>query len=88
MEEWLTELKENKVKENIQSEFGDLLFSFVNISRFLSIHPEEALIQTNQKFVRRFKYIEQKVEQSGKDFSEFHLEELDRFWEEAKKAGL
>ena len=60
----------------------------VNIARFLNISSEEALIQTSQKFKRRFGYVEEKVQESGKDFSQFTLEELDQFWIEAKEKGL
>ncbi|WP_026574026.1 nucleoside triphosphate pyrophosphohydrolase [Bacillus sp. UNC438CL73TsuS30] len=71
-----------------KQEFGDLLFAFVNVARFLDIHPEEALFETNEKFIRRFRFIEEKVKESGKAFEEFTLEELDRFWDEAKAKGL
>ncbi|GHI00864.1 nucleoside triphosphate pyrophosphohydrolase [Neobacillus kokaensis] len=69
-------------------EFGDLLFAFVNVARFLKIHPEEALFETNEKFIRRFHYIENRVKESGKTFEEFTLEELDGYWDEAKGKGL
>jgi tetrapyrrole methylase family protein / MazG family protein len=69
-------------------EFGDLLFAFVNVARFLDIHPEEALFETNEKFIRRFHFVEEKVNESGKAFEEFSLEELDQFWDEAKLKGL
>jgi tetrapyrrole methylase family protein / MazG family protein len=69
-------------------EFGDLLFAFVNVARFLGIHPEEALFETNEKFIRRFHYVENKVKESGKDFLEHSLEELDHYWDEAKLGGL
>jgi tetrapyrrole methylase family protein / MazG family protein len=71
-----------------KKEFGDLLFSFVNVARFLDIHPEEALYETNEKFIRRFRFVEEKVKESGKAFEEFTLEELDQFWDEAKLKGL
>lgn len=65
-------------------EFGDVLFTIVNLARFYKISPEEAMIHTNEKFARRFQYIEQKVKMSGKGFSDFTLEQLDEFWKEAK----
>ena len=71
-----------------RQEYGDLLFAFVNIARFLKIQPEEALFATNEKFVRRFKFIEEKVRQSGKGFEEYSLEQLDQYWDEAKAKGL
>lgn len=71
-----------------KKEFGDLLFAFVNVARFLDIHPEEALFETNEKFIRRFRFIEEKVQESQKPFEAYSLEELDRFWDEAKAKGL
>lgn len=71
-----------------KKEFGDLLFAFVNVARFLDIHPEEALFETNLKFIRRFHFVEKKVAESGKGFKEHSLEELDQYWDEAKLKGL
>lgn len=71
-----------------KKEFGDLLFAFVNVARFLDIHPEESLIETNEKFTRRFRYIEEKVKASGRPFEDYTLEELDQYWDEAKQNGL
>ncbi|MEH7108266.1 nucleoside triphosphate pyrophosphohydrolase [Bacillus sp. JJ1764] len=71
-----------------KQEFGDLLFALVNVARFLKMDPEEALYETNVKFMRRFQYIEKKVKESGRVFSDFTLEELDRYWDEAKINGL
>jgi tetrapyrrole methylase family protein / MazG family protein len=78
----------NGQSELAKKEFGDLLFAFVNVARFLKIHPEEALFETNEKFVRRFQFIEQQVAESGRKFEDFSLEELDQFWDEAKRKGL
>ncbi|MEO4055547.1 nucleoside triphosphate pyrophosphohydrolase [Solibacillus sp. CAU 1738] len=66
-------------------EFGDVLFTLVNIARFYKISPEEAMLHANAKFARRFSYVEQQVKASGKAFNDFSLEELDAFWDEAKK---
>ncbi|MEH7093600.1 nucleoside triphosphate pyrophosphohydrolase [Neobacillus vireti] len=71
-----------------KKEFGDLLFAFVNVARFLNIHPEEALFETNEKFIRRFRYVEEKVKNSGRSFEEHTLEQLDQYWDEAKEKGL
>lgn len=68
-------------------ELGDLLFAVVNAARLAKIHPEEALQTTNEKFYRRFIFIEKKVKESGRPFDDFSLEELDEFWNEAKKLG-
>lgn len=85
-EEW-QEFREEITKGTSKArldEFGDVLFTLVNIARFYKISPEEAMIHANEKFARRFNYVEQKVKESGKPFSEFTLEQLDSFWNEAK----
>ena len=71
----------------IEQEVGDLLFVAVNIARFLRIDPETALRKTNQKFVSRFQHIEHRLREAGKDFTQTNLEEMERFWQEAKKEG-
>ncbi len=86
--EELAELEEAFVandKNAIEEELGDYLFTIVNISRFLEVNPELALGKTISKFIDRFGYVMQKAEQSGRPVSSFSLEELDRWWEEAKK---
>ena len=74
--------------ELAKKEFGDLLFAFVNVARFLNIHPEEALFETNEKFIRRFQYVEERVKESGRAFEEHTLEQLDKYWDDAKEKGL
>lgn len=74
----------------LQQEFGDLLFAMVNVARFQGVEPESALLGTVVKFRRRFAYIEQQAERDGGRVADYSLEELDRWWEEAKqgeKAG-
>ncbi|MEG0473427.1 MAG: nucleoside triphosphate pyrophosphohydrolase, partial [Solibacillus sp.] len=66
-------------------EFGDVLFTLVNIARFYKISPEEAMIHANEKFSRRFHYVEQCVKESGQHFEGFTLDQLDAFWNEAKR---
>ncbi|AWE05959.1 nucleoside triphosphate pyrophosphohydrolase [Lysinibacillus sp. 2017] len=66
-------------------EFGDVLFTLVNLARFYKISPEEAMLHANEKFARRFHYVEESVKNSGKAFNEFTLDELDVFWNEAKR---
>lgn len=78
----LAEAMESGEREAIQSELGDLLFSLVNLARFLEIDPEEALQSTNLKFRRRFNYIEQQAEAPLEELS---LEDLDRYWNAAKR---
>ncbi len=88
VEEEVRELKEavvNKDKEKISEEFGDLLFSLVNVSRFLGIDAEDSLRLTVNKFMDRFRSIEKKVRESGKKVEDYSLDELDRMWNEAKK---
>ena len=70
--------------ERILEEVGDLLFSVVNVARFLDIDPEEALTFTSDKFVRRFEYIEKNAALKNKELTSMTLEEMDRLWEEAK----
>jgi XTP/dITP diphosphohydrolase len=69
----------------IEAEFGDVLFSFINYARFLKINPENALERTNKKFMSRFTYLEQKSKEMGKTLHDMSLEEMDIFWEQAKK---
>jgi tetrapyrrole methylase family protein/MazG family protein len=91
VDEELAELKDAVAvnsKKDIEEELGDVLFVLVNVSRFAGINAEEALKKTNNKFISRFKYIEKKAAESGKDIAEMSLEELDCLWEEAKFSGL
>ena len=72
----------------IKDEMGDVFFALVNVARFYRIDPEGAVYEANQKFYRRFSYVENCVRQNGKHFSDYTLAELDRFWDEAKEKGL
>lgn len=87
VEEELEELKE-EIQRNDQvrteAEFGDLLFSLINLSRFLNVDPESALERTNKKFIQRFTYLEKKSAEQGLQLSDMSLEEMDKIWEEAK----
>lgn len=85
--EEINELKEalkGKKKEQIEEEYGDLLFSLINYARFIKINPEDALEQTNKKFITRFTYIEKKVKKQKKDLSNMSLAEMEELWNEAK----
>ncbi len=75
----------NSNQEKINQEFGDVLFSMINYARFLNVNPEDALEQTNKKFIKRFKYLEEKSNEIGKPLSEMTLAEMDLYWNEAKK---
>lgn len=83
LEELRIELTEKKI-DNIESEFGDLLFSLINYARFLKINPENALEKTNRKFIKRFKYIESSANKVKKKINELSKEEFDFFWQKAK----
>ncbi|WP_127139271.1 nucleoside triphosphate pyrophosphohydrolase [Flagellimonas oceanensis] len=88
LKEELGELQEEVEANNadqMESEFGDVLFSMVNYARFLKINPENALERTNKKFIKRFQYVEQKAKEAGKSMSDMTLAEMDVFWEEAKQ---
>lgn len=80
--------KEERNQESLEEEFGDLIFSMVNFARFLHINPDNALEKTNRKFIRRFQYMEEKIRESGKQFADMNLDEMDVFWNEAKANGL
>jgi MazG family protein len=70
--------------QKAMAEFGDLLFSLVNYSRFIGIDPEEALERTNKKFIKRFQYLESESKKDGKVLGEMTLAEMDVYWERAK----
>ncbi|GAP43528.1 MazG family protein [Lentimicrobium saccharophilum] len=91
VQEELAELQYEKLNgspEKIEDEFGDLLFALINYARFIDVNPEDALERTNKKFIRRFNYIEQKVNETGKSMHDMSLAELDVFWNEAKAAEV
>jgi len=71
-------------KDGIEDELGDVLFSVVNLSRFLKVDPELSLSRSTNKFIRRFKYVEQRASELGKKLNEMTLAEMDVLWEEAK----
>ena len=71
-------------KEKAEAEFGDVLFSLVNAARLYKINPDNALERTNQKFIRRFNYLEAHTIREGKNLHDMTLAEMDKLWEEAK----
>lgn len=88
LDEEIAEFKEAVLagkNEDVAGELGDILFVLVNISRFKKIDAEEALRQTNSKFIRRFKYIEEEIAKQGKIMKDTPLEELEKYWQDAKK---
>ncbi|GAB7256919.1 nucleoside triphosphate pyrophosphohydrolase [Polaribacter sp. OB-PA-B3] len=84
LEELNEELKAGN-KENIEKEFGDVLFSMINYARFIDVNPENALEKTNKKFINRFQFLEKAVKDAGKDLAEMSLTEMDIYWEKSKK---
>ena len=86
--EEIQELKlacQSEKKENIEEELGDLLFSIVNLARFLKVPAESVLRKANKKFVFRFKRIEQRLKKEGKNFGDTSSKELNEFWDAIKK---
>lgn len=79
------EIKEKNMAE-LEKEFGDLLFSIVNAARLYGINPDTALERTNRKFIDRFTYLEEQTIKKGRSLHEMTLEEMDKYWEEAKKS--
>ena len=77
-------LQTNLPHPDIEAEFGDVLFSMVNVSRFLRINPEEALRKATNKFITRFQYIESQASSQGQSIKECSTEKLDQWWEAAK----
>lgn len=75
---------EHMDKEKATEEFGDVMFSLINVARLYKINPDNALEKTNQKFIKRFNYVEQKLKEAGKTFQETTLEEMEKYWNEAK----
>lgn len=78
-------LRNNSRFEDKEAEFGDVLFSLINVARLYDIDPDTALERTNMKFIQRFTYLESKTIAKGKNLKEMSLEEMDVYWEEAKK---
>ena len=76
---------ERQDKSRIEDEFGDLLFSIVNAARLYEIDPENALEKTNRKFIKRFKYLENKTTRVGKSLKNMSLDEMNDLWGESKK---
>jgi tetrapyrrole methylase family protein/MazG family protein/ATP diphosphatase len=85
VEELRTELNGAPNLIAISDEIGDLLFSLVNVCRYLKIDPEASLRNTNAKFERRFRYVEQRLKEQGKSPEQATLEEMDALWDEGKR---
>lgn len=76
---------EHMDKAKAKAEFGDVMFSLINAARLYKINPDNALEHTNQKFIRRFNYLEQHTLKQGRQLTDMSLEEMDQIWNEAKK---
>lgn len=88
VEEEMQELQEaiqTKIQEDVEEEFGDLLFSLANYARFLQVDAEGALEKTNKKFIRRFQEMESIALASGKELSSMSLDEMDQIWNQVKQ---
>ena len=85
-QELQAEMDAGSPKEKLTDELGDILFVCVNLARQLNIEPEEALMSTNRKFERRFRYIEQQLVKQERSLQEASLEEMDALWDAAKAA--
>ena len=75
-------------KAKAEAEMGDVMFSLINAARLYGINPDNALEATNQKFIRRFNYLEDHTIKEGKDLHNMSLAEMDAIWDEAKRQGL
>lgn len=90
LEEELSEFKEALAKKDVNAssdEFGDVLFSIVNVARYFNLVAEDSLRQTNKKFENRFRYIEKELKKQDKSVNDASLEEMDRLWEKAKSVS-
>jgi XTP/dITP diphosphohydrolase len=79
------EVEVEKNSENIEEEFGDVLFSLINYARFININPDDALSKTNNKFINRFQLMEILIKEQDLSIDKLKLAEMDVFWEKAKK---
>lgn len=75
---------DNMDKQKAEAEFGDVMFSLINAARLYKINPDNALERTNQKFIRRFNYVEQHSIRQGRNLTDMTIQEMDKLWEEAK----
>jgi len=78
-------LNNDSQQEKTEAEFGDLFFALINAARLYKIDPENALERTNQKFIKRFTFLEDKASELGKLLKDMSLNEMDKIWEEAKR---
>jgi len=86
--EEIEEIKQAQNTEEVAAELGDLFFVLVNLARWKKVDAESALRGTNLKFKKRFAHVEQGAKKQGRNLSDMTLQEMDAFWNEAKKLGL
>jgi tetrapyrrole methylase family protein / MazG family protein len=86
LKEFESALADEAPQEKLIDEMGDLLFAVVNLARFVRIDPEEAISATNRKFSQRFYYIEEQLRLRGKTFDQTDIQEMEQFWQEAKRS--
>ncbi|MCC6700732.1 MAG: nucleoside triphosphate pyrophosphohydrolase [Fluviicola sp.] len=84
--EELHEAQASKDNDAIESELGDVLFSMINYARFIHVNPEDALERTNKKFIQRFQLMEEMIANENQNMENMSLEEMDVFWDKAKKS--
>lgn len=88
VESLYNEAETDEAKKKATDEFGDVLFSLINAARLYKINPDNALEHTNQKFIQRFNYVEAKAKENGVALKDMTLEEMDRYWNEAKGISI
>jgi len=88
IKEELEEAQQAEGGSHLEEELGDLLFSVINLCRYLKIEPSVALRRTNGKFTERFKYVEKKMKETGQEMKKENLDIMDSYWNEAKKAQI
>ena len=92
IEEELNEVREaiasNRIHDNLSEEIGDLIFSCINLARYYRINSETALQNTNNRFIKRFNYIEDVLRKKNISLLDTDLEEMDRLWEESKTNAI
>ena len=88
VKEELSELKAEiaaEEQDKVEAEFGDVLFSLINFSRFIKVDPESALERTNKKFIQRFQYLEKEAAKKGQSLKDMTLEQMDVYWNKSKE---
>jgi tetrapyrrole methylase family protein/MazG family protein len=88
LEEFLRAVQQNASDEHIEEEFGDVLFSLINLARFLKVNPDTAFRKSESKIYKKINYIEEQLMAQNKTFEDVSLDEMERYWTEAKKLGM